>query len=193
MTTATTQTSQASEKGTHTLAEYREWCDRPENADRMFELIDGEIIEKEVGSYTPSWVAGQIFLALGIYLRQNPIGRLTGADGTYEMSDKNALIPDLAFTLKVRLPEQPKRSATIPPDLAVEVKSPTDTYRALRKKAERYLALGTKMVWLVFPEKQLIEVYTTDADVETIDSSGTLTGGDLLPEFSLPVRDIFAW
>ncbi|MHB8626145.1 MAG: Uma2 family endonuclease [Aggregatilineales bacterium] len=193
MATPTVEMAKLPEKGTHTLAEYREWCDRPENVDRMFELIDGEIIEKEVGSYVPSWVAGQIFLAIGIYLRQNPIGRLTGADGTYEMSDKNALIPDLAFTLKVRLPEHPIRSATIPPDLTVEVKSPSDRYRALRRKAERYLELGTKMVWLVFPEKQLIEVYTTDADVETIDSNGIVTGGDLLPGFTLSVRDIFAW
>ncbi|MHB8626144.1 MAG: Uma2 family endonuclease [Aggregatilineales bacterium] len=190
MVTPTVKMAKPPEKSTHTLAEYREWCDRPENADRLFELIDGEIIEK-VASYTPSRIGMRIGHLISSYLDTNPIGDVTGADGTYEMSETNAFMPDVAFISRTRMPDDPERAAQIPPDLAVEVKSPTDTYRALRKKAELYLASGTRIVWLVFPETETVELYMGNADVQVMDVTKTLEGGEVLPGFILPVREIF--
>ncbi|NWG17273.1 MAG: Uma2 family endonuclease, partial [Chloroflexi bacterium] len=76
-------------------------------------------------------------------------------------------------------------------DLAVEVKSPTDSKRELRQKAEAYLRFGTKIVWLVFPDEQRVEVYVPDDDVREFDMNGTLDGGEVLPGFALPVSQIF--
>lgn len=76
------------------------------------------------------------------------------------------------------------------PDLAVEVKSPDDSLRALRDKARYYLANGCRLVWLVLPDKQIIEVYT--ADKQPLTEADTLTGGEVLPGFALPVRQVFA-
>ena len=75
--------------------------------------------------------------------------------------------------------------------MAVEVKSPTDSKRELRRKAEKYLAFGTRLVWLVFPDEEVVEVYLPDRDVETLKPGDTLDGGDVLPGFSLPVRSLF--
>jgi Uma2 family endonuclease len=77
------------------------------------------------------------------------------------------------------------------PDLAVEVKSPDDSLKLLRDKAHYYLANGTRLVWLVIPEKRLVEVYTPD-DEQILTEEDTLSGEDVLPGFTLPVRDIFA-
>lgn len=89
------------------------------------------------------------------------------------------------------MPERPPREAPVPPDLAVEVRSPTDRVRTLRVKAERYLELGTALVWLVFPEDQTVEVYTADSDVQVFRVGDVLTGGALLPGFTLPVQAVF--
>jgi hypothetical protein len=62
----------------------------------------------------------------------------------------------------------PEREAPVPPDFAVEVKSPTDSKRELRRKAEKYMTYGTRLVWLVFPDEQVIEVYLADQDVRTL-------------------------
>jgi Uma2 family endonuclease len=181
----------AVEKTTYTLDQYHAILDLPENQERILELIDGEIVEK-MPSFTPSRIALRIGSRLTIYLDNHDIGYVTGADGGYIMSDENVLIPDIGFISKTRLPEFPDREAPVPPDLAVEVMSPTDRKRALRRKAERYLELGTKIVWLVFPEERLVEVYTVDDDVQTVGIDGMLDGGEVLPEFSLAVREIFA-
>jgi Uma2 family endonuclease len=61
----------------------------------------------------------------------------------------------------------------------------------MRIKAEKYLAFGTRMVWLVFPEDQEIEVYEPDKDVVNGGVDGILDGGAVLPGFQLPVRKIF--
>ncbi len=175
----------------YTLDEFHAFSERPENRDRLFELIDGVIVQK-MASFTPSQVAMRIGRYLGFYVDEHNLGYVTGADGSYILSPGFELIPDVAFISKVRLPVIPEREVEGPPDLAVEVKSPTDSKRQLRHKAEDYLRFGTKMVWLVFPEDQRVEVYRQeDQDVLEVGIDGVLDGGDVLPGFMLPVRSIF--
>jgi Uma2 family endonuclease len=181
----------AVEKLTYIVAQFQEFESLPENADRILELIDGEIVAK-MPSFTPSRVAAQIIFLLKLYLSQNPVGYVTGEAGGYVMSEGNVFNPEAAYISKVRLPEAPEREAPIPPDLAVEVKSPSDSKRAMRRKAEKYLASGTRLVWLVFPDEQLVEVYVPDKDVQTVGIDGVLDGGEVLPGFTLKVSDIFA-
>ena len=180
----------AVQKQLYSLDEYHAFIDLPENRDRIFELIDGELVEK-MPSFTPSRIAMRIGSRLTVYLDEDDIGYITGADGGYIMPNGDVLIPDVAFISKARLVELPDREALIPPDLAVEVKSPTDRKPAMRRKAKRYLEMGTRRVWLVFPDEQSVEVYVQDEDVKTVKIDGVLDGGDVLPGFSLPVREIF--
>lgn len=174
-----------------TVADYHDFIDRPENRDRLFELIDGEIVEK-MASFEPSEIASEINYHLKHYMKQNPIGYVTGADGGYILSDDYTFMPDAAYISKVSMPEKPKREVLGAPDIAVEVKSPSDSKRAMRRKAEIYLQFGTKIVWLVFPDTQLVEVYMPDTDVIELGINQTLEGGDVLPGFTLAVATLFA-
>ncbi|MCC6615117.1 MAG: Uma2 family endonuclease [Anaerolineae bacterium] len=173
----------------YTLEEYHAFCDAPENEGRLFELIDGEIVEK-MGSFKPSQIAMRIGRYLGNYLDQNDIGYVTGEAGGYRLDPAHVVMPDVGYVSKTRLPEMPEREAPLAPDLAVEIKSPTDSKRDLRKKAELYLEHGTKLVWLVLPEEAQVEVYKPDEDVIEIGIDGTLDGGDVLPGFTLAVRSV---
>ena len=78
------------------------------------------------------------------------------------------------------------------PDLAIEIKSPDDTIQEMRDTAAYYLANGSRLVWLVYPNYRLIEVYRLGADIQILGEEDTLTGGDVLPGFELPVREVFA-
>jgi Uma2 family endonuclease len=62
----------------------------------------------------------------------------------------------------------------------------------MRDTAAYYLANGSRLVWLVYPNYRLIEVYRPDADIVILGEEDTLTGGDVLPGFELPVREVFA-
>lgn len=62
----------------------------------------------------------------------------------------------------------------------------------MRECADYYLWHGTRMVWLVYPEKRIVEVYQPNADVQILLETDELTGGDVLPGFMLAVSVIFA-
>ena len=77
-----------------------------------------------------------------------------------------------------------------PPDLAVEVVSPSDRESTLRIKVTNYLAAGT-VVWVVLPQTRKVEVYVPRQPVTLLDETGTIDGGDILPGFKLVIKDIF--
>ena len=77
------------------------------------------------------------------------------------------------------------------PDLAVEVKSPDDSYAEIREKATYYLNNGVKLVWLVYPDGRRVEVFAAGAEAVTLEAENTLTGGDVLPGFQTKVSAIF--
>ncbi|MGB7337416.1 MAG: Uma2 family endonuclease, partial [Phototrophicaceae bacterium] len=69
-------------------------------------------------------------------------------------------------------------------------KSPTDSYKLMREKATYYLANGCQMVWLVYPEKAMVEIYHPEADIEILFADDVIRGGSVLPDFELSVRTI---
>jgi Uma2 family endonuclease len=173
----------------YTLAEFHAYSELPENKNRLFELVNGEIVEK-VASFVPSRIAMRIGRFIGN--AADSVGYVTGADGSYILSEEHEFMPDVGYISKSRLPEQPERQVEGAPDLAVEVKSPTDSKRELRMKAEIYLRFGTKIVWLIFPEDKRVEVYVPGEDVREFGLDDSLDGGDVLPGFTLSVQDIFS-
>ncbi|MBN2305584.1 MAG: Uma2 family endonuclease [Anaerolineae bacterium] len=130
-------------------------------------------------------------LFLGMYLLQHNTGGVTtGADGGYEIPGER-YIPDVAYVSAARQSEPSENAyGPIPPDLAVEVLSPSNTAHEMRIKIVNYLSVNTT-VWVVDPDRRVVEVYVPGQPVRTLAANATLDGGDLLPGFALAVGDIF--
>lgn len=161
-----------------------------DNRDRLFELINGEIVEKMV-TQEHSIVA----LALGAkfynYLEQNPIGR-AGVEGAFRpTTDKsNVRLPDISVVLDMERPVTRQGSAPYMPDIAVEIQSPDDSRKEMLDKADFYLANGVRVVVLIYTPKRIIEVLTPDDSI-LLTENDTLTL-DLLPDFAVPVKSLFS-
>ena len=78
------------------------------------------------------------------------------------------------------------------PDLAVEVLSPSDRAGDVLAKVQDWLNAGTAAVWVVDPKTQTVTIYGADRKAAILTSTDTLSGGDLLPGFSVPVAELFA-
>lgn len=158
--------------------------------DGLYELLDGVIVEKPM----PTEEHGVIVLSIGAlllrYVRQHRTGYVA-TETRHRVAGEahTVLMPDVSYRVTQ---EPPVRVGSVPqlPDLAVEVKLPDDSYKSMREKAYRYLAHGTRLVWLVYPEKRKVEVLTHD-DFELLGEGDVLTGGDVLAGFAVPVADIF--
>ncbi|MCB0062135.1 MAG: Uma2 family endonuclease [Caldilineaceae bacterium] len=175
-----------------TIIEFDQFRSRPENKNRLLELIDGEIVEK-----MPTEQHGVIALNIGSELRAYAKRYNTGRAGVEvrhrsAQDDRNSRLPDVSFRNTTHGPIVEQGSVVGMPDLAVEIKSPSDTITEMRETALYYLANGSRLVWLVYPHLRLIEVCRTNADIDILDEDQILSGHDVLPGFELAVADVFA-
>lgn len=161
-----------------------------DNPDQLLELIDGRIAEKVVGREH-----GRIVLKLGALLidwcEANGIQGHYGTE-VHHMADEQTpltLLPDVSFAYGGEA--LPNGAVKGMPDFVVEVKSASNSYQQLRDKARLYLRHGTRLVWLIYPQRAIVEVYYADGSSELFDKDQTLTGEDVLPGFTLQLRDIF--
>ncbi len=173
-----------------TVEEFDRFVTQPENANRLFEYIGGDVIEV-VSNQRSSSIGYWLGVFIGMYLLQNNLGRVaTGADGGYVIAGER-YIPDIAYVSKIRQTEPTEDAYShIAPDLAVEVLSPSNSPHDMRVQVANYLAVNTT-VWVVDPDRKLVEVYVPGQPVKKIDADGVLEGGNVLPGFAVAVKDIF--
>lgn len=172
-------------------AEYFDWfIMQPENRERSFELIAGEIIEKMVSNPRSSIVANWIMSRVTIFVDEHDLGHVSGADGGYIVSGER-YIPDGAFVSKERCPVVPDEAYNpVAPDIALEVLSPSNTGEEMRVKVSNYLAAGT-VLWVVDPGER-VEVHRHGQPAKILIQGDTLDGDDKLPGFTLSVSDILS-
>lgn len=164
----------------------------PDDGTHRYELVRGELIEMSPAGFDHGVVAGRIARHLAQYVYTHNLGEVPSSDTGYQVARDPDTIrqPDTSFVAAERLLKTRKYFPGAP-DLAVEVISPTDSYREVRAKVREYLAAGARMVIVIDPDDQTATVTTPERAVDlTIDD--TLTAPDVVPGWSLPLRELFA-
>jgi Uma2 family endonuclease len=165
-----------------------------ERENRLFELVDGVLVEKAVGFYEGR-LAALIVYFIEDFLEDHDLGIAVGADGTVEIAFALVRIPDVSFVSWTRLPGRRLPADPIPhlvPNLAVEVISKSNTPKEMRRKLEEYFSAGVQLVWFVYPQTRTAEVYTAVEQVAHVPATGSLVGGDVLPGFNLALKKLFS-
>lgn len=162
-----------------------EFLARPDIDERRLELIDGEVCEK----MSPTWGHGAIAIELGVALR--PFGFASAEPRAIipETADRagSSPLPDLAFYLDDPPPHDDWMRR--PPDIAAEVRSPSQRRAELRAKVDLYRDFGVRSVWLIDPERREVEIFESgERRLLGLDDAITTT---VVPELSLTVRDLF--
>jgi Uma2 family endonuclease len=166
--------------------------ERREN--RLYELVDGILVEKIMG-ILESWLACELIKFLGWFLDRHRLGFLAGADGTVRLMPGLVRIPDVSFISWDQVPNREVPTEPIPdlaPALAVEVLSEGNTPKEMARKLKEYFLAGVELVWFVDPQKRTVSVYTTPDRYTVLTEEQTLDGGVVLPGFALPLRTLFA-
>lgn len=179
----------------YTLTDLREIEQRPENRDKTFELINGEIIEVTAPEVIHNYIISMLVRKVGRYLDDNDIGMIFGDNISFTLSNGDELIPDASFVAHAQITYPLPKRFQFAPEFAVEIASPSNTERELLEKAESYLQSGTKFVWIGYPVKRVFDVchLTEDGSLifRKVDINGTLDGEDVLPGFKFAVKDVF--
>lgn len=167
-----------------------------------YELVEGRLVRMPPSGLDASALALRLGGALLAYVEAHDLGLVSGADGGYEIAraggKPTTLAPDAAFIRADRLPPHihfdTSKAVPFAPDLAVEIASPNQYRRKMGAKARRYLAAGTRMVWIVWPRRREVDVWRTgdSGASRTLDLADRLDGLDVVPGFSYPVARLFA-
>jgi Uma2 family endonuclease len=164
-----------------------------EREDRLCELVDGVLVEKTVG-YDESCLTIALAALIHNFVKAHKLGRVSGPDGMVRLFPGLIRIPDVAFASWGRFSE-PRGSRKLPdlvPDLAVEVLSEGNTPQEMSRKLDDYFGAGVRLVWFVDLRTRTVEVFTGRKSSKRLGEQETLTGGKVLPGFSLPLKELFA-
>lgn len=173
----------------YTVDEFEQYIGQPENRERLFELINGEIVEK-VPTREHGIIAGNMITEFNNYLDANDIGEAAVEARHRPMGDKlNDRLPDVSVVLGKK-PVERRGAADYIPDLCVEIQSPDDSPKQMLEKALFYLANGAQMVLLIYPRQRIVEFMTAKERL-LLTEGDTLEGGDVLPGFEVQVKKLF--
>ncbi len=148
-----------------------------------------------MGGEEHGWTEALIVNALTNWVLAHKAGRVYPGDTDFvlEGTPENIIIkrrPDIAYVQSTKV-KRTKGYIYSVPDLAVEIISPTERPGAIRKKLREYLDHGVQQVWQIYMDSQEIVVYFPDGTSRTYGMGQTMTGSDLLPDFTLDVAWVF--
>jgi len=169
-----------------------------------YEVVEGVLVRVAGSGKQATTIGGNIYFALRSFVQPRRLGVPTPADGVYKFAGaETGLLPDAGFYAAARdaLITDPTKPIPFAPDLAAEVASPDQTALDMAAKAQRYLRGGTRLVWVLWPDHQEVDVwhpsdlrprYQDMRPSATLGLGAALDGEDVVPGFSLSVADAFA-
>jgi Uma2 family endonuclease len=158
------------------------------------ELVRGRLVMMVPAGADHGRIAIGIGSRLFMFVEANGLGTVFAAETGFVLARQPDTVraPDAAFVRSGR-PVAPARGYYPgAPDLAVEVLSPDDRARDVRQKIAEWLGAGTRAVWVVDPGKRTVTVHEPGRTPTLVRDSETLRGGEVMPGFEVPVRDLFA-
>ena len=174
---------------------YEELRDMPQDGKR-YELLDGEVYMAPSPNVKHQQVLGRLFRALARFVEERGLGEVFVAPLDVVLGENSVVQPDILFVRKERLVSVTPLFVNGPPDLVVEVLSPSNADFDRQTKRRAYAAAGVPEVWYVDPRDDSVEVLRLAAEgsyvvAGTFSRDQTLVS-QTLPGFELSVSRVFA-
>lgn len=138
--------------------------------------------EIKAGAYLLNWVESQ------------DLGEVFSSSTGFRLANTAVRSPDAAFIAKGRLPEgwdeEEDKFINLAPDFVIEIRSKNDSLAKLKAKMEEYISNGVQLGWLIDSKNQQALVYRRDGSITQYPATAVLSGEDVVPGFTLPLRKL---
>ena len=162
---------------------------------RRWEIIGGALVEMTGPTLLHAQVLSNLTELLLPSVR-SASARWYGAPVDVFLTGDSVVQPDFSVVLPDGRARRTIRGLEGPPDLVVEVVSPSNrNHDRLTKRALDGLA-GVRESWLVDPATRTVEILVLDRDAlhgHAVRTGGDMVGSPLLPEAAFAADDVFAW
>ena len=161
----------------------------------QYELVEGELISMSPSGSPAAIIALNVGAEVRAFVKPRKLGVCGGADWGFRLSSDPDTVrsPDCSFVRADRISAAGIAPGFFPgaPDLALEVLSPSNRMRAILEKVEDYLAAGTRLVWVLDPDKRVAHIFRPDRAPVRVGEHGSLSGEDVLPDFTLALSEVW--
>jgi Uma2 family endonuclease len=163
--------------------------------DMRHELVEGQLRTMTPTGAEHGRVCSAANLLLGVHVRATGIGVTFGAETGFVLANDPDTVraPDAAFVTAAHA-DAVGRTAKFwpgPPDFAVEVVSPGDSFSGVESKAIGWVAAGATAILVLDPARRSATVYRADGDIRVF-TDGDLDLSDAVPDWRVAVADFFA-
>lgn len=168
------------------------WCMPKDGMRRM--VVEGELRTMSPAGFEHGAVGTRFLRLIAQFVAEHNLGEVVGADTGFVLSRDPDTVrsPDVAFVRHDRLPNPlPVKFWEGPPDLAVEVVSPSDTVYEVEETVEAWLAGGTREVLVIIPRQRTIRVAAIGREDIFYRMGQTLEGLATVPGFRCELAAIF--
>lgn len=173
--------------GTRTFS-YEDLRAMPQDGKR-YELLEGEVYMAPSPNVKHQKALGRLFRALARFVEERDLGEVFVAPLDVVLDDQNVVQPDVLFVGRAKAQAITPLFINGPPDLVVEVLSPSNADFDRTTKRRAYAAAGVPEVWYVDPRDDSVEVLRLGAD-RTYSLVRRFAGADVLVSESFPGFDL---
>ncbi|MGH9834569.1 MAG: Uma2 family endonuclease [Blastocatellia bacterium] len=159
--------------------------------EKSYEIVNGQPEEKEMPGARHAVIGGRLVVRLGGFVESHNLG-VVCTEANFKIGE-NERIPDVSFVAAARIPaeEIPESIWPVPPDLAIEIISPSDLHDKVSEKVLEYLEAGVRQVWLISSKLRSITIFRSPTEIQVFTGDSELASEDLLPGFCCSLKEIF--
>lgn len=164
---------------------------------QRFEWVNGQLKERPCMGARANRVATILIRLLDGHAAPQRLGWVFTPDTGYQCfphEPRRVRFPDVSFVARGRLPNDqiPDGHMTVAPDLEVEVVSPNELAEDTEARVADYLAAGVRLLWIIYPSTRSIWMLHRDGTAARLTEAQELSGEDVVPGFTCPIRTLFA-
>jgi Uma2 family endonuclease len=160
--------------------QFAQFC--ADNSDFSIEMTaDGELVIMPPAFPLTSARNRQVGTQLTIWARQDGTGIATDPSGGFVLPNGARRSPDAAWTLNTRLPQNLEGYWHLSPDFVIELRSDSDRLPTLRAKMREWIDNGTKLAWLIDPDRRAVEIYRPGQEAEILEGIDKIAGETPVP------------
>jgi Uma2 family endonuclease len=162
---------------------------------RIERAAEGELLIMPPAGWETSDQNSEINMQLRLWAKRDGTGEVSESSGGFILPNGAMRSPDAAWVRRSRLAAltRAQRAGFLPlcPDFVIELRSPSDSLRALQAKMEEYIENGARLGWLLDPKERRVYIYRPQRRVERLENPPSLSGDPELPGFVLDIRKIW--
>ena len=162
------------------------------NDGKQYQIISGILHMSPAPTTIHQRISRELLLILQPYVHRHRLGEILPAPCDVILARSDIVQPDLVYVRQDRLGMIREKGIFGPPDLAVEILSPSTQEMDLREKLQLYAIYGVPHYWIVDPTAKTLMEYILQINVYSLCAShtGRFTP-QIFPELTLDLSQVW--